>query len=492
MPTTYSEMVSRLGFTRDPLRFVDAGQELEILAALFETPTCMAELLGFSTHPTPRSCLVFGAWGSGKTAFRLALGRQFQSQYLVVSVEDGHALLDLDPGLSPLVRYLRERSLVQLHKHVRGQSALLAELQATDSLVYDQLWLHWQAFAPEGIMAPPPPPPSPDSELLRPSVRADKGPRATLQTVAQFAVALKLNGVLVLLDALDDGLEPGQFAELIERLSPLLSNRGLLTGCGFTFCFFLPEAQRELLRERGLLRPGLPDLTLTHDTDALRRMLNRRLQAHSASASSSVSAVERFADLCAEHGHAAEAALLHAAAGNPRELLLKLRAIFARHCAVAEHAERRIALSTVEHVTGPIALLEPAPPVSVEPPDLRANGVAPPQLAGTPLLALHVDGSVSLGGVRMRKPIYHMPYKLLELLWRERGKQVSYEAALDHLYKHSQVADPRGAFDRLVSRLREQLEPDLPDSGRSRTYVDRNNGNGLVLRNYGEPSDPKV
>jgi DNA-binding response OmpR family regulator len=92
----------------------------------------------------------------------------------------------------------------------------------------------------------------------------------------------------------------------------------------------------------------------------------------------------------------------------------------------------------------------------------------------------------------MRKPIYHMPYKLLELLWRERGKQVSYEAALDHLYKHSQVADPRGAFDRLVSRLREQLEPDLPDSGRSRTYVDRNNGNGLVLRNYGEPSDPKV
>lgn len=494
MAIAYSAFRRHWHFASDPLQAIVAEQERSELPALYHPHAWFSELVG--NPRDPRSGLIFGGPGRGKTATRLELGRRAGSMRdasaLVLTIDDSAALLARTATPEAYVALICELTLLRLDAYLRERSGPLMRLREADTKSYDLLWLYWDEFAQGGCFGRPRP--SDEAELLRRQVRQAVGPRDALRALAELVRRLEFASVYVLFDALDEGLSESELARLIEHMRPLLSNRGLLNDCGYAFYFFLPLALRARLEEQQLLQPEhLRAFTIEYSAAELLALLNKRLRVHSRySVTNELGYVERFAVLCAERGPDAELALAHAAQGSPRQLLRLLKLIIDLHCQQAEQETQLIALSSVEAVIGPVprtAAAALAPPDALAQLDLEAPMVefdaqadnAP--VAAAQLLMLHPDGRITIGAQPVRGVTGKL-YQLLEILWKRRGTLVPYAEIERELYKDDleNRERPQDSRYRLVVRLREKLEPYNPNNRRSRLYIDVIDGVGLRLK----------
>lgn len=91
---------------------------------------------------------------------------------------------------------------------------------------------------------------------------------------------------------------------------------------------------------------------------------------------------------------------------------------------------------------------------------------------GAPLRRMPLDGSQTV--LRGRQPIHldDMPFRIFQVLWRHKGSPANNEALL-------QVAGTKANLDKLIQRLREQLEP--PARGGEFIYIQRRQNGGTWL-----------
>jgi hypothetical protein len=282
-----------------------------------------------------------------------------------------------------------------------------------------------------------------------------------------------------------------------------------LQGCGFAFKFFLPQGLHEPMQQRLVGRfDRIPTYIISWSANDLVEMLSMRLSSLSYDEADAVSHVTCFRDLCDVDFNVDM--WLAQAAGSPRDMVRLAGKILERHCERYTTTEELISAETVksileEHTTAqqPSVLHTEAsqPSTSAGMPARHEDeeisvfpdeaGEQAPETAGEladgpPKLFFDAWGDLWLDDRRLDETPEGKSYTIIQYLWQNRNRVVSYEELFIALWgKDEQAwpASPKNSCNKHVQALRKLIEPGHSDSN---TYIAVKRGIGYVLRNIHE------
>jgi len=349
---SYSDLLHGLGFERDPFAKTNADEE-DLLEDYFIEPPFFKAVYG-DIHE-PKSAVVYAPRGGGKTALKRRIELSARTDaFLSVTYNffptTGLKLEDisLEYHLRNVVRVLlvavlseaTTRGIDNLEKSDRHFLYVLtkehlsqlsrAELKETISSVThisDKAKEVWNsltgpisaglnvALAHFGFKAP---------EISK--FEIDKATAGTLEEQIKFLVSVVphfgLASAYVLVDKIDENPLTGGAASSLAFVRPLLSDLGILETAGMAFKLFLWD--RTEAEARQFSRPDrIKSYTLKWTAPQLKKMLSRRLAAHSdekVSSLASITDLGRVADI--------DELVVDLSGGSPRNIIRICKAIF--------------------------------------------------------------------------------------------------------------------------------------------------------------------
>lgn len=495
MQLTLATFLERRGFQHNPFETPRAERERELLPRWFRPSVLFDRIVGDPARP--ETCLLFAPTGHGKTSHRIEVARRVQerveSPALAIELTEFDVLLrdegfgiSLETYLEQIHRLFLEALVAQLGasperlgRLQRDQASYLTFCALLHLHAPHLLHLHARVLLPGFLQLPQI---EEHALLLR---QQQRGARQRLATLVALARTVDFIGIYVLVDGVDElSLTRNDPALMARMLAALLDAPGVLELPGLAFKFFLPiELRAVLIAERIGRLDIFRSVALSWSDAELRDMLATRLRMCSQLSSTSQGSTRCFSDLCAAPFDV-DGLLAQAADGSPRRLLSLCGAIVELHLRRCADPDEPIAVDTIHaalaaaepapraHALG--APDAPAPPRPVPPP-------ASPRAAASPLW-VDARGDIWLGAQRSAQRLPHYLRLILDCLWANRERAVTYDELIQLLYGANlkQRADPHESLRKLVINLREKLEPGQKNSY---TYIEQVPGVGYVLRN---------
>ncbi len=501
MPIDKATFIKAWGFRRDPFATTTAEQEKEFLPACFVRAPWFNELVGDPRQP--HTFLLFAPRGYGKTSHRVELKRILTEDYAALVLE----LTDLNTfGAAPTLEWYRDTIYQIALRQIAAQlDRTPAYRHAPQPDPHYQFLLDAQrTFAPLDLRSPTPP-----SDSFQRHTR-QWGMLQWMRQLAALASFAGYSGVYILIDGLDENVATTQHPEAMwSYIAPLLEAPNVLQESGIAFKFFIPDALAHYMRSNAKGRlDRLASRELEWNEPQLVSLLGSRLSTLSRiSETANIGRVRAFADLCAV-SYDVDLRLAYAAQGSPRNLFTLANRIIEQHCDTVsnDNIDTPIAMNTIaaildERDGGYIPNPAPHPPLPAPSPTARSVPAslptvpAPPQPLSPPSAAteqplLYFSKDHGCAWVENRQLYLEgLVLTCMEYLWARRGLLVTFDDLINILYpdeeRQLELADPKESADKIIERLRRELEPERAARQASR-YILAVRGKGYRLAAFTE------
>jgi hypothetical protein len=496
------------GFPRHPFEHREAASEREHLSEYFVPYPYFDEIKGLSENP--RTAILFGARGCGKSANRVMIESVCQPSdrsadifgisytdfsLLAEAVDDGgvssrqHLRCILGLGVQALIRTLQETpslagrlypedwALVKRfaldYSDILSPHRLARRLRGINLVPAACTPAEFYAILKEGRLAaaldehPVPHPPASDIWVTLTDVKplppegSSPSPARLLADLAHLTQQIGMKALYVLVDGLDEfPATAAAPAVSVALLEPLMADLRLMEMDGVAFKFFLPTEIVDELRATPSIRlDRLLFREIIWTEPDLLEMLRSRLLAFSGGRHDSLEPLCR-----PELRGRIDQVLVDEARRSPRNLLRLGELLLSEHCRLPVAEDDLIGEAVLK-----AALTKFSQEQQIEQAQPASAPVETPRSFESQI-GLRVDlagGQVFIDGQVLAPPLTGQEYRFLQYLFERRGEVCRRDDIIDAVWGRDQAGGvSEQALDQLASRVRRRIEPEETGSPR--------------------------